>query len=240
MRRGLRSGNVLLLVIILCVVAFMAISTLFTVVSEESAQTGNLVKEIKATYVGESVCSHIVSLVNRRPYEERFFLRFAKLAFSSSGGDPSPVWTFDQSNFPFEGGMPADWGDDVEYAGTVKDLDPYQRTYRVYLEVVCLDHKVTFSFDKRYEEDFLGALNNEATDLNKELDEGLPDQGKTDDQLDKIREEAGDPTKIVAGASAAELKKLHADKAAYTSPIGLSPDLMPDTSKPNPGAYTVQ
>ncbi len=240
MRKRAQKGNMIFLVCVISMVMFTAISTLFYLVSEEGQQTGTLVKEIKATYAGEGLSNHIVSLVNRRPWEERFYLEQARLDFATSTGAPHPVWTFSNDEFPFDGSADTRFGRDIEYVGTVKDLDPFLKTYRIYIELTYFDYKLTFSWDKRYERDFLGSLNNENTNLNKEHDAFGADTSSKDEQLERILAEAADTTKVVSPAEADELARIKEDSVEYNSKIGLKPDLVPNTSNPDPTKFVVK
>ena len=71
--RGRRQGNMILLATILCMVILAAVTSLSYLTSTDATTSGNLVRELKATALAESIAVMTEARANTGPWSRRFW-----------------------------------------------------------------------------------------------------------------------------------------------------------------------
>jgi len=199
-------GSILVLALVLLTLVLLGMGVVFFLVREERHATANLVKSIRATAVAEGLCAFIVSTVNSRPWDQRFYLRDAKTKVIGIDGEmPRVQYNFTDADKTFQELLEEEDRERVEFSGVIKDIDALSKRYRIWLEVVYLGHKMTFTFDKKFSEDLLGALNHDPTVLSTSMAADMKNLQNLDDPrtdldraLDGIRGEARKPQKLTS------------------------------------------
>lgn len=189
--RRARRGNLILLATVLCLMILMAVFSLSYMTSSDATISGHLVHELQATALAESLAVTIEARVNSGPWMKRFWLTESAAANPQAPDGPGvlPLLTFTQASglFPTvgEGLEGLEWG----YTGVVKDTDPDSHSYRIYVEVTLAGERHTFSWDKRYDESLMGAVNRDATVMDKRLEQDAPvDAPTANDPADQLIE----------------------------------------------------
>lgn len=209
------------------ILATIVLTVYLNTVLQEGRGTRALTREIKARSVADSTISRIASLINQRPFEERFYLVWAM-----AHGRPQPAYLFDSEvadRFPiFEF---ADFkGLGVELRGKVQDASVPQKLTRVKLEVVHDGYVLRSVYDVRFSEGLLGALNRESVITVKDLPD-LPDIASDDVDLrmDAVKREANRPEKVAADPEdqvrVRDVQKTREDEPADLAGFGGKPVL---------------
>jgi hypothetical protein len=210
----MRRGNVMVVVAVLCLVAFIGIGSMDYLTRADLSSSANLVRELRATYLAESIAAQIEARANRRPWDQRFWFRESLTARTIANDDHAIVFAKGSGHVHIAGDMPEG---EYDYAGVVKDRDPGLKEYRIFLEVTLQGHKYVFSWDKRCDETLLGGLNRGGSRLDKQLD-SMPDGtgNAADAILDDIKTAAEmTPAERLQGNLAQLLEKLRADEQVY-------------------------
>jgi uncharacterized membrane protein YgcG len=178
------SGNVLFIVAILAFVIFSAMFSLSYLTKTDVSTTGNLLREIQATSLAESIAAQIEAQVNSTPWKDRFWFRAAQGSGSdvtqATFGRTSPFLNLSKDTLPVG---------DYDFVGIVKDLTSELRQYRIYLEVAVRDDIHAFSWDKRWEQSLLVGLNCDTTQQGKVLEGTVSQAAPTDLLIDAIKTE---------------------------------------------------
>ena len=227
-----RRGNLVLFASVLCILIFMALVSLSYLSSTDASTTAHLVRELQATALAESIAVTVEGRVNSGPWIKRFWLEEALASAPPGATGVVPLLTFSKTSGHFpsvgEGLVAPDWA----YTGVVKDLDTSARVYRIYVEVTIGGEPYTFSWDKRYDESLMGALNRDATIMDKRIDEDASAQDAPSDQLiDVIKEEAKQPpADSVEERYKDILGKLHDDEDTVrgATTVASEPDASPE------------
>ena len=163
---------------------FMAIWSLGFLTKTDASTTQNLLRELHATYLAESIAAQVDAQVNTNPWNQRFWF-VASLAAGSTG---TPMATINKSspfiNLSGETLPPAEF----DFTGVIKDLPDELRQYRLYLEVTVRGETYSFSWDKRHEQTLLSGLAHDNTEMDKVVEIPSP-VSATDNLIDGIKTE---------------------------------------------------
>jgi hypothetical protein len=227
-----RRGNLVILASVLCILIFMALGSLSYLSSTDAGTTAHLVRELQATALAESIAVTVEARVNSGPWIKRFWLEEALAAATQPEAGVTPLVAFsrESGHFPSvgEGLAPLDWG----YAGIVKDVSSSSRIYRIYVEVLLAGERYTFSWDKRYEESLMGAMNRDATVMDKRIEETPAAATDPNDQLiDVIKQKSKEPApdsvedkyKDVLGKLEGDEEAVRGATTVATEPDGIPP-----------------
>lgn len=221
-----REGSLFLALSIIALVIGMSVFSFQFLTRTDVTTTVNLVRELQATNLAESIATQIESRANRRPWELRFWLK-ESLARGSSGAGAGVMA---QSSFSKASGhvrlakdvLPADA---YEFVGVVKDVDPGRREYRIYVEVALQGETFAFSWDKRHQESLLGGMNADTSRLDKRLEDVAPNSKPTDQLIDKIKEKAAEPPADAVDQQFAELlRRLETDEKIFEGSTQIPPE----------------
>lgn len=218
MTRRTRSANVLIIVCVLALVIFAALFSLSYLTRTDIVSSSNLLREITATALAESIAAQVEARVNSHPWVDRFWLDAAQAAGTATTGDQPPSMTLDRSCPFIDLSRDSTPEADYEFTGVVKDLSLELREYRLYLEVTVKGETYSFSWDKRWEMALLTALNRDMTQVGKSLDEvSSAPQTATDTLLDGIKDAANTapPPDQPAPTVAAKIKRLRHDEKGF-------------------------
>ena len=161
-----RRGNTLIMIGIFGTLIFLAVCSLAFLTRTDTSTTQNLLRELHATYLGESIAAQVEVQVNSRPWNERFW----KLSWQVAGGTGVPMASLTRTSKVVDlSGDTLPQGD-FDYVGVVKDLQTELRQYRLYLEVTVRGETYTFSWDKRHEQTLLTGLSRDATQVDKVIE----------------------------------------------------------------------
>ncbi len=151
-------------------------------------------------------------------------MKLAQSKTSVSGGGSISEYAFTHGDYPFAYKGEGYDGGQVKVFGSIKDLDAFNKVYRIYVEVLYYGHRATMSWDKVYSEGLTGSLNREGTAFNKSLEMAETSDGKmTDRLLDRIKEIARTASHSGLPTEAAEaLSALRGGQAAFSQPSLLS------------------
>lgn len=228
-----RRGNLMLVLTMLAMVIGLAVFSFNFMTKTDVTTTVNLVRELQATNLAESIAAQIESRANRHPWELRFWLK-ESLGASSSGA-LEPQISFDKASGHVRLDRDVLPADSYDFVGIVKDVDPGRREYRVYVEVMLQGESYTFSWDKRYVESMLGGMNADTSRLDKRLELTPPNAKPTDQLIDKIKAVAAAPPPDALDARFAEmLKQLQSDKTIFEGSNGVPPEPTGTPSPPPP------
>lgn len=221
-----RRANTLLVALVLSVIMLVGVSAFDFLTRTDVSTTANLIREIEATGLAESIAAQIEARVNRRPWEERFWLREAQARGTvTPGSGLAASTTFDpgSGHVRLEGEVLS--RSECGFSGIVKDLDPALREYRVYVELSVHGVPFTFSWDKRYSESLLGGMNRETTQMAKSLDHMPTATNPADMVLDDIKARAGlTPVDLIEAQLRDVLESLRKDELAYEGTAGVAPE----------------
>lgn len=215
--RHTRRGSLMLVMTVLALVIGLAVFSFNFMTRSDVTSTVNLVRELQATNLAESIATQIESRANRHPWELRFWLKESLRGGSSTPGAGLEA----QASFDKGSGhvrldrdvLPADLYD---YVGVVKDVDPGRREYRIYVEVIIQGESYAFSWDKRYLESLLGGMNADTSRLDKRIEQTPPNARPTDQLIDKIKASAATPPPDALDARFTDmLKALQQDKTIF-------------------------
>lgn len=250
-RQGGRQGNMILLATVLCMMILMAVSSLSYLTSADSTSSGNLVRELKATALAESIAVTAEARANTGPWSRRFWAPLPPPAADPTQPSSAPArLIFTRSGAEFatvDSGLESE---DYDYIGVVKDTSAALRTYRIYIEVTWQGEPYTFTWDKKYEESLMGAVNRDATLIDKRTEGGGSTAGADDTETDllinEIKTRANTPVpESVEDENKEMLGRLEADTDTYTSaasvsaePLELGPMPAAAPSGPPGGAVT--
>ncbi|MBI4862402.1 MAG: hypothetical protein HY815_19410 [Candidatus Riflebacteria bacterium] len=192
--KNARSGNLMVLALILALIIFVGVSSMDYLTRADVSATTNLVRELKATYLAESIAAQIESRANRHPWELRFWLIEAQAAGTvTPGSGIMPSVTFNRSTSHVDLSGDATPSTEYDFVGVVKDVDSGMKDYRIYVEVNYQGTSFTFSWDKRYQESLLGGMNRNTSRLDKQLEETAANTVPTDQLIDGIKSSAAAP-----------------------------------------------
>lgn len=215
----------ILLATILCMVILAAVTSLSYLTSTDATTSGNLVRELKATALAESIAVMTEARANTGPWSRRFWAPVPPAA-----SDPSPDAAA-RLVFSRSGGELASAGvglenEDYDYVGVIKDTNASLHTYRIYVEVTWQGELFSFTWDKRYEESLMGSVNRDATLFDKRVEgAGGPstDSTETDLLIEQIKQRARTPVpNSVEDQNKAILSKLSSDSDTYVSAISVA------------------
>lgn len=167
------------LILVLAIVLVVSFVVLFfhVLVRGETDRTGAQARELEATLIGEAVATRIVAMVNQWPWSGRFYK-----TLSVNG-----PYAFTHRSFPFETDRGLYPSGEVQFAGTVRDLDRPLH-YRILLDLECRGAHVAMVWDKVYAHPLLGGA---ADDTSKSEDTEPGARGsvsRLDASLDGLRE----------------------------------------------------
>lgn len=221
----------ILLATILCMMILMAVSSLSYLTSTDSTTSGNLVRELKATALAESLAVTAEARANTGPWSHRFWAPLPAAAADSSLPSSAPArLVFSRSGAEFATVDAGLENEDYDYIGVVKDTSSALRTYRIYIEVTYNGELYTFTWDKRYEESLMGAVNRDATLMDKRVEGGGPgdaDSTETDQLINAIKSRARQPVPgSVEDQNKEILGQLGADTDTYTSATSVAAEPM--------------
>ena len=220
--RSKRGGNMILLATVLCLLILMAVTSLSFLTSTDSTTSGNLVRELKATALAESIAVTAEARANTGPWSKRFWAPKPPPAATPPAPASAPArLVFSKSGAEFadaEGGIGKE---DYDYVGVIKDTSSALHTYRIYIEVTWQGELYTFTWDKKYEESLMGAVNRDATLIDKRV-EGTSgtttDNSETDQLIDQIKAKAKTPVpNSIEDLNKGILGRLSSDSETYTS-----------------------
>lgn len=205
-----RRGNILIIVSVLALVVFAALFSLSYLTRTDVVSSSNLLREITATAIAESIAAQIEARTNTHPWPERFWL--------PESGPPQAM--IDRSTPEIDLSRESLPAADFEFTGIVKDLPSELREYRIYLEVKVKGETYAFSWDKRWEMSLLAALNRDMTQVGKTYDEVPTNLNATDTLIDKIKDDAdaappADPALSPAAPLAAKVKRLRREEKTF-------------------------
>jgi hypothetical protein len=196
MMRCPRRGNILLIFALLGIVIFSGVFSLGYMTHSDVSTTTRMLREIRASFLADSVFAQIEGQVNNTPWNQRFWLREAQRAGTyTPGSGLVPLYTFDKNcNYL---NLSNDSLDESEYElnGQLKDLpaNPLDAStndlmsYRVYLEVTLKGEHYAFVADRHYSVGLLAGLNRDTALLGKGLDEGVAPAGAVDNMMNTIQ-----------------------------------------------------
>jgi len=217
-----------LLATVLCLLILMAVTALSYLTSTDATTSGNLVRELKATALAESIAVTAEARANTNPWSRRFWAPAAapaRLIFARGDG-----------NFPtVEEGLE---NEDYSYAGVIKDTNAALHTYRIYIEVTWNGDKYTFSWDKGFEESLMGSMNRDATLIDKRVEDPgatstSADNTPVDQLIDQIVTRARTPVpNSEEDKNKAVLSSLTRDTNTYTSATSAAAE--PTDAGPSP------
>lgn len=176
----------LLVALFLCMIMMLGASTLFFTTKTDVETSVNLAREIRATYLAESIASQ----VEARTIRTLWALRFWSVEALAAGSATNQI-TFDQDSGHVDLSMDSFPGG-YQFRGIVKDLDPALKTYRVYVEVTLDGENFSFAWDKMYQEGVLEGLNRDASLFDKKLENQAQGTVPTDQFLDEVKETAAE------------------------------------------------
>ena len=242
MRRSGRQGNMVLLATVLSLLILTAVSSLSYMTSSDSTTSGNLVRELKATALAESIATIAEARVNTGPWSRRFWAPMPPPAASPGAPPTAPSFlSFSKSGAQFSTVDIGLGNEDYEYEGVIKDTSASLHTYRIYIEVTWNGERYTFSWDKRYEESLMGAVNRDATVIDKRIEGttaavGTTVTSPTDQLIDSIKARAKTPTPDSAeDRNKVILGSLETDTDTYTSATSIAAEPTgPGPVPPNP------
>lgn len=211
-RTRARHGNIMIVVAVLCMLAFVGISSMDYLTRGDVSSTAALVRELQATYLAESIAAQIDARVSSRPWEERFWE-----TRNLERGTPGKSYTFEKATGEVKisgEGLP---DSEYDFVCVVKDLKSGGlHDYRIYVELNVQGQQFTFSWDKRASESLLTGLNRDASRLDKHLEDVPPDTPPTDDMLDKIKEASNVPAADAINTDFQKLlENLHSDTQLF-------------------------
>ena len=215
--RARRRGNIMVVVAVLCMIAFVGISSMDYLTRSDMSSTATMVRELYGTYLAEAVAAQVEARVNARPFEQRFW----ELA-NQAKGTPGAPYTFGKTTndlkITMDGVPDSDW----DYVGVIKDLNAGLQEYRLYVEVSYQSAHFTFSWDKRCDESLLSGLNRDASRLDKQIDETAPpvDPKDPNDPTGNMLNSIKDASKVPASDQVqldyqTLLKKLQSDTQMF-------------------------
>ena len=183
-----RSGSVLAAAVLLCLLVLMGIASLSFLTSGDVSSSVALARELKATYLAESIATQVEARTSRHPWIDRFWLVEAQEAGTyTPGSGIGPSVAFDATTGHVDLSGDTLDSDSYDFTGLVKDLSDSVEEYRIYVEVTHEARLYAFSWDKRYQESLLGGLNRDTTRLDKNLDDLAANGPETDQLLDNVK-----------------------------------------------------
>lgn len=224
----------MIVVAVLCMVAFVGISGLDYLTRGDVSSTANLVREVYATYLAESIAAQIEARANAHPWTQRFW--FLECQAKGVNLEDNQIAFFkgsDHVKILAEGLADSEY----DYAGVLKDIKGSIRDYRIYVEVSVQGAQFSFSWDKRSSESLLTGLNRDATRLDKQHEALDPSQDPNDTLLENIKETSKVPS---ADTLTAEYNALLENLAKDTNLIqGGGPEVATTPSSVEPPAAPV-
>lgn len=217
----------LLVALFLCIVMMLGASTLFFTTKTDVQTSVNLAREIRATYLAESIAAQIEARAIRTLWALRFWS-----VESLEAGSTEPQISFDQdsghvdlSKDTFPGGF--------QFRGIVKDLDSALKTYRVYVEIQLDNESFSYAWDKQYQEGVLEGLNRDSSIFDKKLENMSTGTAPTDQFLDEVKETATAPQENTVQYQFRQLlDKLKSDSDAFEAAGTVTAN--PDGGEPPP------
>lgn len=188
-----RAGNALVVILVLGLLIAGALSSLSFLTHSDVSSTEKLLREVAATSIAESVAAQFEAQVNRRPWSDRFWWREAQASGALAAAPDQPVsYGFDGTSKYLKLSDETTHDHPYEIAGVVKDLPSAPRSYRIYVQVTFRGDRYTFSWDKLFQESFLGNMNHDSTQNESgleltEADGTAPAGGVADQILDDVR-----------------------------------------------------
>lgn len=231
-----RRGSLILVVMVLALVIGLAVFSFDFMTKTDVTTTVNLVRELQATNLAESIAAQIEARANRHPWELRFWLKESLGGGTTTpGAGLEPQITFNKGSGHVRLDRDVLPADSYDFVGVVKDVDPGRREYRIYVEVLLQGESYTFSWDKRYLESLLGGMNADTSRLDKRLEQTPPNARPTDQLIDKIKASAAAPPPDALDTRFAELlKQLQQDKTIFEGSNSVPPEPTGTPSPPPP------
>lgn len=219
-------GNVILVVVFiaLTIMAFL-FSVSFMTRSDVSSST-QMLRELHATHMGESVAAQVEALTNNRPWTQRFWLLESLTAGNPLGLGVEAKHTFGKSSRYVHLGGDTLPDSEYDFTAVVKDLPDRLREYRLLVEVTVRGQSYVFSWDKRWDQSLLAGMNHDGTMMDKPLEDldGAA-SGAADLMIDTIKNEA-DTAPPPEGATADQIDRLarmRRDEPSFVA-IAIVPD----------------
>lgn len=205
-----RRGNILVIVSVLALVVFAALFSLSYLTRTDVVSSSNLLREITATSIAESIAAQIEARTNTHPWPDRFWLPDSGPPERRIDG-ATPEIDLSRESFPSA---------DYEFVGIVKDLPTELREYRIYLEVKVKGETYAFSWDKRWEMSMLAAMNRDMTQVGKSYDDVPANLNATDTLINTIKEAAdtappADSSLTQSAPLAAKVARLRKDEKTF-------------------------
>lgn len=209
MRR--RRGNILIIVSVLALVVFAALFGLSYLTRTDVVSSSNLLREITATAIAESISAQIEARTNTHPWADRFWL---------VDGAPKPELAINRGTREIDLSRESFPSSDYDFVGIVKDLPTELREYRIYLEVTVKGEVYAFSWDKRWELSLLAALNRDMTMVGKSYDDVPANTNATDTLINTIKDAADtapppEPGLSAAAPLATKVKRLRKEEKSF-------------------------
>lgn len=217
----------ILVALFLCMIMMLGASTLFFTTKTDVQTSVNIAREIRATYLAESIATQIEARAIRTLWALRFWS-----VESLEAGSTEPQITFDQSSGhvdlskdSFPGGF--------QFHGIVKDLDSALKTYRIYVEIVLDGETFSYAWDKQYQEGVLEGLNRDSSLFDKKLENLTQGAAPTDQFLDEVKDTALAPQENTVQYQFRQLlEKLKDDSDAFEAAGTVTAN--PDGGEPPP------
>lgn len=221
----------MIVVAVLCMLAFVGISSMDYLTRGDVNSTAAMVRELYATYLAESIAAQIEARVNARPWEQRFW----ELENQAKGTVGAPL-PFSKSSGHLKIAAEGVAEREYDFVGVVKDLSSGGlHDYRIYVEVSVQGSQFSFSWDKRCAESLLTGLNRDASRLDKQLEDTAPDTAPTDQMLESIKEASNVPGADTISTGYADLlRKLNGDAQLFQGATELPPKPEEPTPPPPP------
>lgn len=144
----------------------------------ETDRTVVQAREIQATIIGEGVGARIATMVESRPWADRFYKQMR---------DGASVYLFTHQRFPFDLRHGPYATGEAAFTGFVKDL-AVTGTYRVLVEVTYQGQRVLMTFDRVYPQGVLSVSTQDANVLAGHADPA--DRSAIDELVDRTRDAA--------------------------------------------------
>lgn len=229
-RAGLRRGNILVLVCILSVVIFVSLFALGFLTKTDVRTSSNLLREILATSLAESIATQMEAQANSKPWADRFWLDPAVA--------PPALMTFDRSCSYVNLSKESVSASDYDFAGVIKDLPSELREYRIFISVTLKNETYNFTWDKRWEMALLTGLNRDTTMMDKTLEQAPATESAVDALINDIKQkvEAAPPPDRSPQAQRTRIKALRKDEKSFkaTAELDKSGKSKPPTLPPTP------
>lgn len=195
-----RRGSLLLVIALVGMTVMIAVFAFAYLTQRDLRTSVGLAAELRATTIAESIAIQIEARVNAHPWPRRFW-------------HPEPGIAFDESsslvNLSGEDPGAGRFGFTVH----VKDIRGAYPDYRIYVEVRLHGESYAFSWDKRYHQSLLGAMNHDGSRLGKDLVEIETQSGVNDALLESVKASAeAPPPDVMVAEDQAVLRDVREDQ----------------------------